>query len=61
MNKELNYDIGFIENDYEELQVLLNMALEDCSESKVNEIWEVKYIQSTTNHSHDDLVEEDIF
>ncbi|CAG8763260.1 13520_t:CDS:2, partial [Dentiscutata erythropus] len=31
MNKELNYDIDFIEDDYEEPQVLLNMALEDCS------------------------------
>ncbi|PKY60202.1 hypothetical protein RhiirA4_483646 [Rhizophagus irregularis] len=44
------YDIGFIEDDYEEPKILLNMVLQDCSESKVEEIWVVKYIQSTTKH-----------
>src|SRR5215469_11992615 len=43
--------MGFMEDDYEEPQTLLNMALKDCSESTVNEIWEVKHLQATTNHS----------
>ena len=42
--------MGFMEDDYEEPQTLLDMALKDCSESIVNEIWEVKYLQTTTNH-----------
>ena len=43
--------MGFIEDDYEEPQILLNMALEDCSSGVINEIWEVKHLQSTKNHS----------
>src|SRR5436190_18914357 len=27
------------------------MALEDCSEGIVSEVWEVKHLQSTTSHS----------
>ncbi|CAG8801522.1 37481_t:CDS:2 [Gigaspora margarita] len=46
-----NYNLGFLEDDYEELQILLGIALEDCNEGSINEIWEVKHIQSTTNHS----------
>ena len=42
--------MGFMEDDYEEPQTLLNMALEDCSESIVNEIWKVKHLQITKNH-----------
>ncbi|CAG8673470.1 24933_t:CDS:2, partial [Gigaspora rosea] len=37
--------------DYEEPQILLKMALEDCYGFNVTEIWEAKHIQSTTNHS----------
>ncbi|CAG8792786.1 34590_t:CDS:2, partial [Racocetra persica] len=33
-NQEQNYDIGFIEEDYEEPQILLDMALEDCTGGK---------------------------
>ena len=44
------YDIRFMEDGYEEPKMLLNMALQDCSESKVEEIWVVKHIQSTTKH-----------
>src|SRR5688572_13372165 len=40
-----------MEDDYEEPQTLLNMALEDCSDGFVEEIWEVKHLQSTTNRS----------
>ncbi|CAG8636487.1 8429_t:CDS:2, partial [Racocetra fulgida] len=34
------YSIGFLEDDYEEPQVLVSMALKDCSESILSEIWE---------------------
>ena len=40
-----------MEDDYEEPQILLDMALKDCSNSNVKEIWEVKHLQSTTNWS----------
>ncbi|CAB4407838.1 unnamed protein product [Rhizophagus irregularis] len=43
------YSTGFMEDDYEEPQILLDMALKDCSNSIVKEIWEVKHIQSKTN------------
>ncbi|RIA85747.1 hypothetical protein C1645_830339 [Glomus cerebriforme] len=43
---------GFVEDDYEEPQILLNMALEDCSDGIIKKIWELtKYIQSTKNQS----------
>ena len=40
-----------MEDDYEQPQILLNMALNDCSDGVIKEIWEVKHIQSTTNQS----------
>jgi len=40
-----------MEDDYEEPQILLDMALKDCSDGIVKEIWEVKHIQSKTNRS----------
>ncbi|PKY20813.1 hypothetical protein RhiirB3_434219 [Rhizophagus irregularis] len=43
------YDEGFVEDDYEEPQILINMALEACSNGIVNEIWEVRHLQSTKN------------
>ncbi|CAG8787153.1 20129_t:CDS:2 [Gigaspora margarita] len=43
--------INQAKDDYEEPQILLKMALEDCYGFNVTEIWEVKHIQSTTNHS----------
>ncbi|PKC73438.1 hypothetical protein RhiirA1_451144, partial [Rhizophagus irregularis] len=49
--KSNQHDVGFIEDDYEEPQTLLDMALEDCFGSYIDEIWEVKHLQSTTNHS----------
>ncbi|CAG8539090.1 27710_t:CDS:2, partial [Racocetra persica] len=33
-NQKQNYDIGFIEEDYEKPQILLDMALEDCTGGK---------------------------
>ncbi|CAB5180119.1 unnamed protein product [Rhizophagus irregularis] len=39
------YSTGFMEDDYEEPQILLDMALKDCSDGIVKEIWEVKHIQ----------------
>ncbi|EXX62892.1 hypothetical protein RirG_157450 [Rhizophagus irregularis DAOM 197198w] len=45
------YDEGFVEDDYEEPQILINMALEACSNGIVNEIWEVRHLQSTKNRS----------
>ncbi|CAB4478687.1 unnamed protein product [Rhizophagus irregularis] len=50
-DKSNQHDVGFIEDDYEEPQTLLDMALEDCFGSYIDEIWEVKHLQSTTNHS----------
>ncbi|CAG8661657.1 21747_t:CDS:2, partial [Gigaspora rosea] len=55
------HNAGFIEDDYKEPQILLNMALEDCSGSNIIEIWEVKHIQSTTNHSQFVLLLDDTF
>ncbi|CAG8738774.1 1911_t:CDS:2, partial [Ambispora leptoticha] len=46
-----HHNAGFIEDDYKESQILLDIGLEDCSGSNINKIWEVKHIQSTTNHS----------
>ncbi|CAB5360432.1 unnamed protein product [Rhizophagus irregularis] len=42
------YDEGFVEDDYEEPQILINMALEACLNGIVNEIWEfnIKLIPS---------------
>ncbi|CAG8471058.1 13533_t:CDS:2, partial [Racocetra persica] len=58
--RESNYNVGFIEDDYDEPQVLLDIALEYCAGSNVNEIWEVNYIQSTTNHSQFILLLDDV-
>ncbi|CAG8779164.1 35573_t:CDS:2, partial [Racocetra persica] len=49
--RNMNPTRRFIKDNYEEPQVLLDMALENCARSNVNEIWEVKHIQSITNHS----------
>ncbi|CAB5377005.1 unnamed protein product [Rhizophagus irregularis] len=38
--KSNQHDVGFIEDDYEEPQTLLDMALEDCFGSYIDEIWE---------------------
>jgi len=40
-----------MEDDYEEPQILLDMALKDCSDGIIKEIWEVRHIQSKTNRS----------
>src|SRR6266542_1071459 len=40
-----------MEDDYEEPQILLDMALKDCSDGIIKEIWEVRHIQSKTNWS----------
>ncbi|CAG8619948.1 8542_t:CDS:2 [Gigaspora margarita] len=53
------HNVGFIEDDYKELQILLNMALKDCCGTSVNEIWKVRHIQSTTNYSQFVLLLED--
>ncbi|CAG8767582.1 4731_t:CDS:1, partial [Racocetra fulgida] len=37
-------------DNYEEPQVLLDMVLEDCFESNMDEIWEVRHIQNIINH-----------
>ncbi|CAG8437390.1 16626_t:CDS:2 [Dentiscutata heterogama] len=58
-NKPDGHNIGFIEDDYEKLQILLNVALEDCRGIGIKETWEVKHIQSTTNHSQFVLLLED--
>ncbi|CAG8719078.1 17829_t:CDS:2, partial [Cetraspora pellucida] len=34
-SQQLDHKVGFIEDDYEEPQILLNIALEDCSDSLV--------------------------
>ncbi|RIB09588.1 hypothetical protein C2G38_2044192 [Gigaspora rosea] len=47
MDQNSNYNLGFLEDDYEEPQILLGIALEDCSEGSVDEIWEV--VQSEDN------------
>ncbi|CAG8725797.1 21978_t:CDS:1, partial [Gigaspora rosea] len=44
------YNAGFIEEDYEKRQISLDIVLKDCSRSNIIEIWEVKYIQSTTSY-----------
>ncbi len=43
--------MGFIKDDYEESQILLEMTLRDCLECIINEIWEVQHLLNTTNHS----------
>ncbi|RIA81039.1 hypothetical protein C1645_837636 [Glomus cerebriforme] len=53
------YDKGFVKDDYEESQILINMALEDCSNSAVNKIWEVKHLQSIINYSQFVIILED--
>ncbi|CAI2188346.1 7022_t:CDS:10 [Funneliformis geosporum] len=35
------YNIGFVEDNYEEPQILLDMAFKDCSDGIVKEIWEL--------------------
>ncbi|CAG8823724.1 21637_t:CDS:2, partial [Racocetra persica] len=40
MQNSNQYNEGFLEDDYEEPQILINMALEDCSEGVLSEIWE---------------------
>ncbi|CAG8824124.1 6206_t:CDS:1, partial [Racocetra fulgida] len=40
MQNSDQYNEGFLEDDYEEPQILINMALEDCSEGVLSEIWE---------------------
>lgn len=39
-----------MEDNYKELKILLSMALNDYFESKVEEIWTIKHIQSTTKY-----------
>ena len=39
-----------MEENYKEPQTLLNMTLEDYSESIIDEIWEVKHLKITKNH-----------
>jgi len=48
-----------VEDDYEEPQILLNMALKDCSSGIVKEIWEVKHIQSKTKSQFVVLLDND--
>ncbi|CAB4415065.1 unnamed protein product [Rhizophagus irregularis] len=43
------YDIGFMEDDYEEPKILLSMALQNCSESKVKEIWKALNLAITNS------------
>ncbi|CAG8558431.1 14525_t:CDS:2 [Cetraspora pellucida] len=38
-SQQLDHKVGFIEDDYEEPQILLNMALEDCSDSLIPFRW----------------------
>ncbi|CAI2192189.1 14823_t:CDS:2 [Funneliformis geosporum] len=45
------YNIGFVEDDYEKPQILLDMTLKDCSNGFVKKIWKIKHIQSKTNRS----------
>ncbi|CAG8853891.1 12131_t:CDS:2, partial [Gigaspora margarita] len=51
-SQQLDHRARFIEDDYKELQILLNMALENCSGSVVTEIWEYSE-KSITSHDRD--------